>query len=85
MADILKQFTTVAHAKADAKRYQSATYMIAKHCDARIDKLTKAINREEKYLRKLMRSRTAGGVMAGDIEGAFHRLRTALAVTSKEL
>lgn len=44
----------------------------------RIAKARKAINREEKYLLRTLRSRSAGGVMAGDIEGAFHRLHTAL-------
>lgn len=38
----------------------------------------RALAREELYLRKLVTNRTAGGVMQGDIEGAFHRLRSAL-------
>ncbi|HEX7934304.1 MAG TPA: hypothetical protein VF573_14680 [Paraburkholderia sp.] len=78
MADIIKQFLSVAEAKRQAKIFQDATKAMAEHCDKRIATASKAINREEKYLNKLLRSKTAGGVMAGDIEGAFHRLRSAL-------
>jgi hypothetical protein len=38
----------------------------------------RALSREEKYLRSLVGSTTAGGVMRGDLEGAFHRMRTAI-------
>lgn len=78
MADPLKQITSVAFAKAEAKRSDNAARAMAEHCDARINKVTKAIDREEKYLQKMLRSKTTGGIMAGDVEGAFHRLRTAL-------
>jgi len=78
MADIIKQVFSVAEAKRQAKLFQAATKVMAEHCDKRIATATKAINREEKYLYKLLRSKSAGGVMAGDIEGAFHRLRSAL-------
>lgn len=71
MADIIKQVM---------KRHSDKLIgrAMAEHCDRRINKVDRAITREEKYLQKLLRSRTAGGVMAGDIEGAFHRLREAL-------
>lgn len=52
--------------------------VMAEHCDKRIAKAVKAINREEKYLQKLRRRRTVGPIMQGDIEGAFHRMRVAL-------
>lgn len=39
----------------------------------------RALAREEKYLRSLIDSRTAGGIMRGDLEGAFHRIRSRLA------
>lgn len=35
--------------------------------------------REEKYLRKLINSKSAGGIMRGDLEGAFHRMRSGIA------
>lgn len=71
MTDIIKQVF---------RRHQDKMIgqVMADHCDKRINKVDRAINREEKYLMKLLRSRNAGGVMAGDIEGAFHRLREAL-------
>lgn len=78
MADIIKQVFSVAESKRQAKLFQGAAKAMADHCDKRIARAAKAIDREEKYLNKLLRSKTAGGVMAGDIEGAFHRLRTAL-------
>jgi hypothetical protein len=34
------------------------------------------LTREEKYLRKLVHSKSAGGVMQGDLEGAFSRIRS---------
>lgn len=36
----------------------------------------RALAREEKYLRSLITSRTAGGIMRGDLEGAFGRIRS---------
>jgi hypothetical protein len=36
------------------------------------------LNREEKYLRKLIYSKSAGGIMGGDLEGAFSRIRTGI-------
>lgn len=51
---------------------------MAEHCDKRVATVRKAIDREEKYLFKVLRARNTGGIMGGDIEGAFHRLRSAL-------
>lgn len=42
------------------------------------DDLNAALTVEEAYLKKLVYSENAGGVMQGDIEGAFSRLRTAM-------
>lgn len=78
MADILK--TVVRHMDGVHKAAvaDAAAKAMAEHCDRRIAQALKAVNREEKYLRKLVTSRTAGGVMRGDLEGAFGRLRAAL-------
>ncbi len=38
----------------------------------------RALVREEKYLRSLIGSKTAGGIMRGDLEGAFHRMRRSI-------
>lgn len=39
----------------------------------------RALAREEKYLRMLITSKSAGGIMRGDLEGAFHRIRSKIA------
>lgn len=65
---------------AGAARFaDDAAKAIAEHCDARIAKARKAIAREEKYLFRVLRAKNTGGVMAGDIEESFGRLRAALA------
>ena len=79
----VKQVKIARNRNADGLAYWRERAMametaLREHCDKRIADATRAINREEKYLYKLLRSKSAGGVMAGDIEGAFHRLRTAL-------
>lgn len=51
---------------------------MAEHCDKRIARARDAIDREEKYLLRTLRSRSAGGVMSAAIVGAFHRLHAAL-------
>jgi len=79
MPDIIKQVFSVAEAKRQARIFQSAGKAIADHCDKRIRSAERAISREEKYLQKVLRAKNTGGVMAGDIEGAFHRIREALA------
>lgn len=61
-----------------AKLADAAAVLMAEHYDKRIANVRKAIAREEKYLMKVLRARNTGGVMAGDIEGAFHRLQGAL-------
>lgn len=71
MADIIKQVFKNHQDKLIGRA-------MAEHCDKRIEKVTKAIDREEKYLRRTLRSKNAGGIMAGDIEGAFHGLRESL-------
>lgn len=74
----MKKFIGHMDGVRKAQLYDAAAKAMAEHCDRRIAKVIKVVNREEKYLHKLLRSRTAGGVMQGDIEGAFHRLRSAL-------
>lgn len=81
MSDIIKQVFNTAEAKRQAKIFQGAAQAMAEHCDKRIRKAEKAITREEKYLYKLLRAKNTGGIMAGDIEGAFIRLRSALEPT----
>jgi hypothetical protein len=76
MADIMKQFIRHMEGTYKARQSDAAAKAIAKHCDARIAKLRKAIAREEKYLFKLLRARNTGGIMAGDIEGAFQQWNT---------
>lgn len=78
MADIMKQFIRHMDGTAKFKVANAAAKVMAEHCDKRIAKVRKTIDREEKYLFKVLRAKNTGGVMAGDIEGAFHRLRTAL-------
>ena len=43
--------------------------------------LEEVLAQEEKYLIDTMYDEDVGGVMQGDIEGAFHRIRSALAST----
>ena len=39
----------------------------------------RVLAREEKYLQSLIGSKIAGGIMRGDLEGAFHRIRSKIA------
>lgn len=84
MADIMKQFIRHMDGMAKFRVANAAAKAMAEHCDKRIAKALKAIAREERYLRKLVTSRSAGGVMHGDIEGAFGRLRAALNSRARE-
>lgn len=44
----------------------------------RIEELEAALDREEKYLIDTVHDEDVGGVMQGDVEGAFHRIRSVL-------
>lgn len=76
MADILKTFVKHMNGLSKAAVADAAAKAMAEHCDKRIEVARKAVAREEKYLMKVLRARNTGGVMAGDIEGAFSRIRT---------
>jgi len=78
MADVMKQILSHMDGMAKFAVADAAAKVMAAHCDKRIAKVRKAIQREEKYMFRLLRARHTGGIMAGDIEGAFHRLLTAL-------
>ncbi len=78
MSDPFKSITTVAEAKQKYVLADRAARLMAKHCDRRIAAARKAASKEEKYLLRLLHSKSNGPVMQGDIEGAFHRIREAL-------
>lgn len=82
MADIFKSFVANMNGIRAAAIADAAAKTMAEHCDKRIEAARKAIKREEKYLLKVLRAKNTGGVMAGDIEGAFARLRSALGVSN---
>lgn len=78
MSNPFKSIKSVADAKQKYAIVDRAAWMMAKHCDKRISAARKAASKEEKYLLRLLRSKSSGPVMQGDIEGAFNRIREAL-------
>lgn len=47
-------------------------------------RVSRALNREEKYLRGLIGNPNTGEIMRGDLEGAFHRIRTVMSHRRKK-